>query len=227
MSLLDADDSDPSTNTSARSLARALNGCSEAPDNGEAGDEESNNTESNDDDDGASELWTCNDAIERLRVEFWEHHPSCEPEEAPHSGDNVSTGYDHPQFHLYARIHGLINEYYDEVDRNGESNMIGRTKDQVKKALEAFHASGYGVNGKYWAKLLPDQAEVMLPRFIDPCGDMDGVIAGSLAAMGCGWMLSINSKGRRNDSVTVRDDGNAAASVASQDPSITQRVETL
>lgn len=67
----------------------------------------------------------------------------------------------------------------------------------------------------------------MLPRFIDPCGDMDGAVDGSLAAMGCGWMLSINRKGPRNDSVTVRDDGNATANITSQAPSLTQKVEAL
>lgn len=95
MSLIDADGSDSSTNTFSSSLTRALNGCSEVSDNGEADDEESDDNESNDndDDDGSAKPWTPDDAIDRLETEFWEHNPRCEP-------DDVAPAPDHPQFHL-------------------------------------------------------------------------------------------------------------------------------
>ncbi|RTE82086.1 hypothetical protein BHE90_003406 [Fusarium euwallaceae] len=196
-------------------------------DNEAADGEESGNHEPDDNDDGFAKPWSREDAIDRLDLEFWMHHPNCEPEENSHSSNGIHVGPDHPQFHLYARIHGLVNKYYDELDREGESNMVGETKDQVQHARNAFHTNGYGINGKYWSKLLPDQAEMMLPRFIDPHGDMDGAIAGSLATMGRGWMLSINGKEVGNDSVTARNNSNDAASVASQVPSILQRIEGL
>ncbi|KAL2675404.1 hypothetical protein Neosp_011588 [[Neocosmospora] mangrovei] len=100
--------------------------------------------------------------------------------------DNMSIGADLPRTVKYKPIRTLIKK--------------------VKNARKAFHSGGYDEKGKHWTKLLPDQAEVLLPGFLYPFGEVDREmesVAKWLEEMDQGWMLSItgNRPGNNDNGV--------------------------
>ncbi|KAJ4329150.1 hypothetical protein N0V84_000274 [Fusarium piperis] len=115
----------------------------------------------------------------------------------------ISVGPDHPRYGLYLLILRIINQYYDELDSEGKSNMVVKIKSQVKRARDAFYAGGYDGNGWHWSGILPDRAELMLPRFVIPYDAMDGTIAAMLGDMRRLRMLYIDCWEFRNNLVTV------------------------
>ncbi|KAL6353668.1 hypothetical protein LRP88_12981 [Fusarium phalaenopsidis] len=68
----------------------------------------------------------------------------------------------------------------------GESNLVRKTKNRVRDAAKAYINGGYGYsrgNKKWYTEFLPDRAELMLSRFVDPYGAANGTIAGHLQTM--------------------------------------------
>jgi len=148
--------------------------------------------DSGDDDDGSINLWTREDAIRALQVEFWMYHPDRKPGECAHNCENISVGPNHPQYDLYVQILALINLYYDELDRQGGSCLVDDIKRQVKFAWDIFRANASLGTSDYWTGLLPSRARIMLTRFVVSYDDIDGSIAAMLGEMGHIRMLHLD-----------------------------------
>ncbi|RSL64968.1 hypothetical protein CEP54_004481 [Fusarium duplospermum] len=144
-----------------------------------------------DDSDESVNSWTREDAINGLKVEFWMYHPDRILGETAHHHEDISVGSDHPHYDLYLQILGLIQQYFAEINSGGEARMVVRIKDRVKDAFDAFRAGGYSVDGRHWAEILPDRAELMLTRFAVSYDSIDRSIARMLGAMGRIRMLYI------------------------------------
>ncbi|KAJ3471559.1 hypothetical protein MRS44_001658 [Fusarium solani] len=182
--LLDADNSDTLVNDSESFIAldpsEGLELAVDASSNGGSGGGGSGNVvcadmsddDNGDDNDSSTNYWTRED-----------------PGESPHNCENISIGPDHPQYDLYVRVLRLINKHYDELDSEGESNMVGEIKHRVEFAWNACVYLGYRNS---WAEYLPDRAELMLTRFVVPYDAIERSIAAMLGDMGRIRMLYID-----------------------------------
>lgn len=149
---------------------------------------------------GSTNTWTREDAIRGLTIKFWIHHPDREPGESIYTYLDISVGPDHPQYGLYMRVLDLVNRYFDELNSEGESNMISEIKRRVELAWNAYTSFGYR-NSR--AENLPDRAELMLTRFVVPYDAIDESIASMLEDMGCIRMLYVDGNEPRSYAVTI------------------------
>ncbi|RSL42583.1 hypothetical protein CEP54_015432 [Fusarium duplospermum] len=102
----------------------------------------------------------------------------------------------------------------------GESNLVRKTKNRVRDAVKAYTHGGYGNsrgNKKWYTDYLPDQAELMFPRFVDPYGATNGTISGHLNIMHRSWMLEIGGRpatGVSSNQAKIDDNMSAVAANA-------------
>ncbi|KAH7273453.1 hypothetical protein B0J15DRAFT_541413 [Fusarium solani] len=103
--------------------------------------------------------------------------------------DSSTNYWTREDYDLYVRVLRLINKHYDELDSEGESNMVGEIKHRVEFAWNACVYLGYRNS---WAEYLPDRAELMLTRFVVPYDAIERSIAAMLGDMGRIRMLYID-----------------------------------
>ncbi|KAL6358733.1 hypothetical protein LRP88_08925 [Fusarium phalaenopsidis] len=110
----------------------------------------------------------------------------------------------------------------DKKSGNGESHDDDNTSIGADHPRSHLYATIQGLVNKVKNAHNAFNAGVLLPRFIDPYGEMAGDmerVAMWLREMGQGWMLSINGKRLGNDSATARNNDTVIVNAASQAPS--------
>ncbi|KAJ4211612.1 hypothetical protein NW757_014806 [Fusarium falciforme] len=196
---------------------------------------------------GTKKVWTKQDAFQCLNVEFWLSHPKHQAGEEP-SFDCPKADSSHPHYEWYLRLENLIHEYYDNGDPDdedepagtkrertkGESNLVRKTKNRVRDAVKAYLTGGYGYSRgskKWYTEFLPDRADLMLVRFVDPYGAANGTISGHLQTMSRSWMAEIGGRpdtGTNGNQTRVDDNMSAvAANAAAKSITTSKEVDEL
>ncbi|EEU35023.1 uncharacterized protein NECHADRAFT_78556 [Fusarium vanettenii 77-13-4] len=145
--------------------------------------------------DGDYPEWDLFLRVERLINEYYDGIESGELDEEMADDDTLVAGNGKIATPVTGKGKETAGTKRDKT--KGESNVVRKTKNRVRDAAKAYMNGGYGEsrgNKKWWTDYLPDQAELMLPRFVDPYGATNGTIAGHLATMQRGWMIQIGGR---------------------------------
>ncbi|KAI8652161.1 hypothetical protein NCS56_01433500 [Fusarium sp. Ph1] len=149
--------------------------------------------------------------LERMIHEYYTSNEDGDPDEGAADADT-------PMTHPTEKGKEPAGSKRDKT--KGESNVIRKTKNRVRDAVKAYLHGGYGYSRgskKWYTEFLPDRAELMLPRYVDPYGATNATIAGHLQTMKRSWMAEIGGRpdtGTSDKQVGINDNMSAIAANA-------------
>ncbi|KAL5618389.1 hypothetical protein FOVSG1_000611 [Fusarium oxysporum f. sp. vasinfectum] len=155
-----------------------------------------------------------NDAMLALQAEFWKKNPRNRREDFDIEKCQIQE--DHPALEKYHELAKLINQYYDDIDKDevkghtnkSKSERIRAVENKVWRAYLAYEHNGFGmVRGKltHWRQMPPTTSEMIMDRFVHPYGHGNSAILGYTQSMGITSELDIMHGHKDDRQVTSSD----------------------
>ncbi|KAH7219149.1 hypothetical protein DER44DRAFT_847118 [Fusarium oxysporum] len=149
-----------------------------------------------------------------LQAEFWKKNPRNRREDF--DVEKCQIQEDHPALEKYHELAKLINQYYDDIDKDevkghtnkSKSERIRAVENKVWRAYLAYEHNGFGmVRGKltHWRQMLPTTSEMIMDRFVHPYGHGNSAILGYTQSMGIISELDIMHGHKDDRQVTSSD----------------------
>ncbi|EXM30279.1 hypothetical protein RAB80_001485 [Fusarium oxysporum f. sp. vasinfectum] len=143
--------------------------------------------------------WSRNDAMLALQAEFWKKNPGNRRKDFDIEKCQIQE--DHPALEKYHELAKLINQYYDDIDKDevkghtnkSKSERIRAVENKVWRAYLAYEHNGFGMS------------EMIMDRFVHPYGHGNSAILGYTQSMGILSELDI-MHGHKNDRQVTSSD---------------------
>ncbi|KAH7003975.1 hypothetical protein EDB82DRAFT_532362 [Fusarium venenatum] len=147
--------------------------------------------------------WNRTDAIRYLKYEFWlvDSGSGGSWPSFLKDLDALRIRKDRPRHGLYLELYYLVHKHYDEVEASdqqmtaSDNSTTREARGALRNTVIAWFNGGWREDQqtvRHQRSLLPSQAEMMVSKFIDPYGDMDGIIVGTAASLGLMHLFSID-----------------------------------